>query len=178
MQSHDRKRKVEDTMANTQRLKYLGHSIVFQEVPNEISLAINISGCPYKCRGCHSSYLWEYKGRYVGDDIEALINEHDGITCVCFMGGDQNPQELNELIDYVRLRGLKVCLYTGNDDIPDGIHNLNYLKIGHYVEKYGGLDKPTTNQKFYVVHDDKDYFDITSLFRKERIINVKDSQES
>ena len=178
MQSHDRKRKVEDTMANTQRLKYLGHSIVFQEVPNEISLAINISGCPYKCRGCHSSYLWEYKGRYVSDDIEALINEHDGITCVCFMGGDQNPQELNELIDYVHLKGLKVCLYTGNDDIPDGIHNLNYLKIGRYVEKCGGLDKPTTNQKFYVVHDDKDYFDITSLFRKEQIINVKDNQES
>ena len=161
-------------MANTQRLKYLGHSIVFQEVPNEISLAINISGCPYKCRGCHSSYLWEYKGRYVSDDIEALINEHDGITCVCFMGGDQNPQELNELIDYVHLKGLKACLYTGRDDI----HNLNYLKIGHYVEKCGGLDKPTTNQKFYVVYDDKDYFDTTSLFRKEQIINVEDNQES
>jgi anaerobic ribonucleoside-triphosphate reductase activating protein len=122
--------------------------------------------------------LWEYKGRYIGDDIEALINEHDGITCDCFMGGDQNPQELNELIDCVHLKGLKVCLYTGRDDVPGEIHNLNYLKIGHYVEECGGLDKPTTNQKFYVVYDDKDYFDITSLFRKERIINVKDSQES
>lgn len=178
MQSHDRKRKVEDTMANTQRLKYLGHSIVFQEVPNEISLAINISGCPYKCRGCHSSYLWEYKGRYVGDDIEALINEHDGITCVCFMGGDQNPQELNELIDYVHLKGLKVCLYTGKDDIPDDIHNLNYLKIGHYSKELGGLDKSTTNQRFYIVHNDKEYSDMTIMFRKEMQNVIKDNKES
>lgn len=152
---------------NTKPLKYLGHSIVFQEVPNEISLAINISGCPYKCKGCHSPYLWEYKGRYISEDIEALINRHDGITCVCFMGGEQNPKELNELIDYVHSRGLKVCLYTGSDTIPNNIYNLNYLKIGHYSEEHGGLDKPTTNQKFFIVHDDKEYFDMTILFRKE-----------
>lgn len=154
-------------MASTQKLKYLGHSIVFQEVPNEISLAINISGCPYKCKGCHSSYLWKYKGRYVSDDIEVLINEHDGITCVCFMGGDQNPQELNKLIDYVHSRGLKVCLYTGRDNIPNDIYNLNYLKIGHYSEELGGLDKPTTNQKFYVVNNDEEYYDMTLLFRRD-----------
>ena len=152
---------------NTKSLKYLGHSIVFQEVPNEISLAINISGCPYKCKGCHSPYLWEYEGRYISEDIEALINSHDGITCVCFMGGEQNPKELNELINYVHSRGLKVCLYTGSDTIPNNIYNLNYLKIGHYSEEHGGLDKPTTNQKFFIVHNDKEYFDMTILFRKE-----------
>lgn len=165
-------------MANIQRLKYLGHSIVFQEVPNEISLAINISGCPYKCRGCHSSYLWEYEGRYIGDDIEALINKHDGITCVCFMGGDQNPQELNRLIDYVHLRGLKVCLYTGSDNIPKDIFHLDYLKTGHYSEKLGGLDKSTTNQRFYIVHNDEEYFDMTIMFRKEMQNVIKDNQES
>lgn len=155
-------------MANTnpKPLKYLGHSIVFQEVPTELSLAINISDCPYKCKGCHSTYLWEYKGRYISEDIEALINQHDGITCVCFMGGDQNPKELNELIDYIHSRGLKVCLYTGSDTIPDNIYNLNYLKIGHYSEKLGGLDKPTTNQRFYMVYNNSEYFDMTILFRK------------
>lgn len=155
-------------MANTnpKPLKYLGHSIVFQEVPTELSLAINISDCPYKCKGCHSTYLWEYKGRYISEDIEALINQHDGITCVCFMGGDQNPKELNELIDYIHSRGLKVCLYTGSDTIPDNIYNLDYLKIGHYSEKLGGLDKPTTNQRFYMVYNNSEYFDMTILFRK------------
>ena len=83
------------------------------------------------------------------------------------MGGDQNPQELNKIIDYIHSRGLKVCLYTGTDSIPKDIFHLDYLKIGHYSEKLGGLDKSTTNQKFYVVHDDKEYFDMTIMFRKE-----------
>lgn len=160
-------------MADMQRLKYLGNAVVFQEVPNEISLAINISGCPYKCRGCHSSYLWEYKGRFISEDIEKLIVAHDGITCVCFMGGDQNPRELNKLIDYIHSKNLKVCLYTGSDTIPQNVQNLDYLKIGHYSETLGGLDKPTTNQKFYRVLNNKTYIDETSLFRKEEYDGIK-----
>lgn len=156
-----------NTTASTNKLKYLGRSIVFEEVPTEISLCINISGCPYKCKGCHSPYLWEYKGRYISDDIEALLERYDGITCVCFMGGEQNPQELNFLIDYIHSKKIKVCLYTGSDTIPENIYGLDYLKIGHYDEKLGGLDKPATNQRFYIVHNDKEYFDMTILFRKE-----------
>jgi anaerobic ribonucleoside-triphosphate reductase activating protein len=158
-------------MANTQRLKYLGHSIVFQEVPNEISLAINISGCPYKCRGCHSSYLWEYKGRYVGDDIEALINEHDGITCVCFMGGDQNQKELTDLLINIHKHRLKAALYTGCNFMSD-LHirvlgNLDYCKIGHYDANRGGLDNPNTNQRM-LAWDWKNgkWNDITYKFQK------------
>ena len=40
-------------------LKYVNCDIVFQEVPNEVALAINISGCPCHCPGCHSPYLWQ-----------------------------------------------------------------------------------------------------------------------
>ena len=58
------------------KLKYLGYSIVFQEVPNEVSLAVNISGCPHKCEGCHSKYLWEYDGNYISDDIDNLIKKY------------------------------------------------------------------------------------------------------
>ena len=31
---------------------------------------------------------------------------------------------------------------------------INYIKLGHYDEKYGGLDKETTNQRFYFVDTD------------------------
>ena len=153
------------------RLKYLGHSIVFQEVPDEISLAINISGCPYKCRGCHSSYLWEYKGRYISDDLEELIKQTDGITCVCFMGGDQNRQELKSLIDIVHFHNLKCCLYTGSDifsteDIID--LQLDYVKVGGYIEEFGGLHSKNTNQKFFKVSDNK-IEDITYRFQRRDI---------
>ena len=135
------------------KLKYLGYSIVFQEVPNEVSLAINISGCPYRCRGCHSEYLWEYKGNYLCDDIYALIKQYDGlITCVCFMGGDQNPSDLLNCFHIVKQFGLKICLYSGNDNmdlLKDISNHCDYVKIGHYDEDLGGLDSSATNQKFY-----------------------------
>lgn len=144
------------------RLKYMGYSIVTQEVPNEVSLAINISGCPYKCRGCHSEYLWAYEGEYISDDIDRLLNEYgDLITCVCFMGGDQNENELIKLIQKVKKRGLKTCLYTGSEleDVANEIvSSLDYIKTGRYIEKYGGLDSEETNQRMYDLKKHKEIF--------------------
>lgn len=155
-------------MVHTQRLKYLGYAIVLQEVPDEISLAINISGCPHKCEGCHSQYLWEYKGFYVSDNLPALIEKYAGyITCVCFMGGDQNMGELIELCNYVHSCGLKCCLYSGLDDFPVGLSNFDYVKIGRYNNNLGGLDKPTTNQRMYKKESNSSYIDITYKFKKE-----------
>ena len=39
-------------------LKYVNTDIVFQEIPDEVTLAVNISNCPCRCPGCHSQYLW------------------------------------------------------------------------------------------------------------------------
>ena len=134
------------------KLKYLGYSIVFQEVPDEVTLAINISGCPHKCEGCHSKYLWEYEGNYISDDLVKLIEKYKGlITCVCFMGGDQNQKELTNLLILVHKSGLKTALYTGVDFMSDlnirVLGNLDYCKIGHYDSNCGGLDNLNTNQK-------------------------------
>ena len=38
-------------------LKYTTYDIVFQEFPDEVTLAVNLSLCPNGCPGCHSSYL-------------------------------------------------------------------------------------------------------------------------
>ena len=38
-------------------LKYVNYDIVFQEFPDEVTLAINLSLCPNGCPGCHSAYL-------------------------------------------------------------------------------------------------------------------------
>lgn len=141
-------------------LKYIGYAIVFQEVPNEIALAINISGCPHACEGCHSEYLWEYDGEYLKDNIDSLMYKYcDYITCVCFMGGDQNINELYELCKHVKsVYSLKTCIYSGldsidvfNDFIKDRM--VDYLKIGSYKKELGGLDSETTNQRIYIVDD-------------------------
>ena len=152
------------------KLKYIGYSIVFQEVPNEVTLAINISGCPHKCEGCHSKYLWEYEGNYISDDFKSLIQKYDGlITCVCFMGGEQNPCELIDLLDTVHQHGLKTALYTGQDSLQHiafrVLCNLDYCKIGHYDKTVGGLSNKNTNQRMLLwdMQDGK-WKDITYKF--------------
>lgn len=151
-------------------LRFLGTDIVFQEVPDEITLAINISGCPYKCRGCHSSYLWEYRGILLKPALPQLLKKYRSyITCVCFMGGDQNMDELENLLLYVKSSGLRTCLYSGAETakaFKNLLLILDYLKIGPYKEDRGGLNDPDTNQSFYIVND-CDLIDITHKFRKK-----------
>ena len=144
-------------------LKYQGYSIVFQEVPDEVSLAINISGCPYKCRGCHSKYLWDYKGNDLVKDFDDLLSKYDGlITCACFMGGDQNSQDLIKCLEKAKQYTLKTCLYTGADAIGDVdsqiVECLDYIKVGKYIEDLGGLDSPTTNQRMYDLSNGTEIF--------------------
>lgn len=146
-------------------LKYQGYTIAFQEVPNEVSLVFNVGDCPYECRGCHSPELRDYAGRDLADDFDIVIHHYlPHITAVCFMGGDQNSEELSELCEKAHFYGLRTCLYTGTDRIEDvKVTGLDYLKVGHYDEKLGGLKSITTNQRFYQ-RGDLGWFDVTELF--------------
>lgn len=159
-----------------QLLRYANYSITFQEVPNEVSLVLNITGCTHHCDGCHSDYLAQDFGNYVDDDLPALLDRYKGmITCVCFMGGDQAIDNLREWLERIKEEyDLKTCVYSGTDDIDtfdNCLDYLDYLKIGPYRKELGGLDNPNTNQKFYIVVKDEDteinLFDITLAFIKK-----------
>ena len=79
-------------------LKYVDTLVSFQEIPDEISLCINISNCPCHCEGCHSSYLAEDIGRILTiGPLFNLIEDNKGISCVSFMGGDSDPERINGL---------------------------------------------------------------------------------
>lgn len=150
-------------------LKFYNDMVVFEEVPDEITLAINITNCPCHCEGCHSKFLWEDTGLYLTTTgIDGLIKANDGITCVCFMGGDREPEEVNKLASYVKTHyGLKTAWYSGYDTLSNKIDlkNFDYVKIGRYDKDLGGLDKETTNQIFYKVHDDQTLENITHRFK-------------
>ena len=74
-------------------LKYVDAVVTFSEIPDEITLCLNISNCPCKCPGCHSKYLWED----IGDKLtktaiqDLMTSNRGGITCICFMGGEAPP---------------------------------------------------------------------------------------
>ena len=138
-------------------MKYTDTQIGFQEFPDEISLLINISNCPFHCPGCHSPELWKDIGiELTFDELNKLIQSNKGITCVGFMGG--NLKEINFLAEYVKNINpvLKVGWYTGG--IVEGnefikLEFLDYIKSGPYIKELGGLNYPSTNQRFYkIVH--------------------------
>lgn len=153
-------------------LRFSGHDIVFQEVPGEVSLAINVTGCPRRCPGCHSEYLQKYFGDLLLESIGDLLDKYEGmITCVCFFGGDQNLNEIKAALKTVKLRSMKTCLYTGADDIndlSDLLSNLDFLKTGAYMSGLGGLSAPSTNQRFYAI-DGGELVDKTYLFWRKTI---------
>ena len=83
------------------------------------------------------------------DTLSALLTDHIGVSCVCFMGGDQAPDQINTLAQWVKDNtDVRTAWYSGADEISPAVNlsNLDYLKIGHYSEKSGPLNSPTTNQ--------------------------------
>ena len=136
-------------------LKYVNTGIVFQEIPDEVTLAINISNCPCHCPGCHSHYLWEDIGLPLDiDAIEAFVSKYQSeITCIAFMGGDADPKGVNMLAQYIHEEHpqLKVAWYSGRLRIPPIVQkdDFDYIKIGPYIKHLGPLKEPTTNQRLY-----------------------------
>lgn len=155
-------------------LKYANYDIVFQEIPDEVTLAINISNCPNRCEGCHSPYLWKDVGKCLDvDELEALVKSYkSSITCVCFMGGDAAPDEVSRLATQIKQRynDLRVGWYSGRNELPQNVAStpFDYIKIGRYDARYGPLDSPTTNQRMMKKLADGRVKDITEHFRKNK----------
>ena len=151
-------------------LKYVNTDIVFQEIPDEVTLAINISNCPCHCPGCHSHYLWEDIGLPLDTDaIDDFVRKFaTDITCLAFMGGDADPKGVNLLAQYIHEEYpmLKVAWYSGRLRIPSMVckTDFDYVKVGPYIRHLGPLSKPTTNQRLYRQNDDGTFDDITARF--------------
>ena len=137
------------------KLKCYSYDIVCQEIPDEVTLAVNISCCPNRCPGCHSPWLWEDAGRPLDEAlIEELMESYgSAITCFCFMGGDAAPEEIERMARWIHERWpqIRTGWYSGKDTLPDGFDSsvLDYLKLGPYIAELGGLKSPQTNQKFF-----------------------------
>ena len=161
-------------------LKYVDTKVTFSEVPDEISLCINISNCSCHCKNCHSPYLAEdigepliYKDTHNNrtvincNPLSELIEANKGITCVCLMGGDSNPEYINILGKTIKCHKLKSAWYSGRQELSKDINLefFDFIKLGPYIEELGPLNSKTTNQRFYKVNE-KELIDITNLFWK------------
>lgn len=149
---------------------YSSVQVVFQEVPNEISLAISISGCQLKCSGCHSAFTWDdtYGKPLTFEILSELINKYRGyITCLIFYGGEWELDTLTSFLNVAISHDLKTCLYTGLEISNFELHflkSLSYIKTGRYNQQLGGLNSIKTNQKFYKLSSGNIIEDLTTSF--------------
>ena len=154
-------------------LKYHNFDIVCQEIPDELTLAINITCCPIRCEGCHSKWLWKDVGTIlnVAELRDMLKCYGDVITCVCFMGGDQAPKEVEDLAKFLSRNypSLRRAWYSGREEIPDGVDatTYDYIKLGPDRAYLGGLDNPDTNQCIYHVEKNGKMTDITYKMQRK-----------
>ena len=149
-------------------LKFKDSYIVFEEIPDRVSLAVNITNCQNNCVGCHSPELRLNNGEELTEGIiDKLIKENYGIDCFLFMGEGKDRGRLLELAKYIKHNyDLKVAIYSGRNNVESDFYEVfDYIKIGEYKEEFGPLNKKTTNQRLYEVGADG-IKDITYKFWK------------
>ncbi|MBR5906410.1 MAG: 4Fe-4S cluster-binding domain-containing protein [Bacteroidales bacterium] len=148
-------------------LKYVPEltDTVIEEIPDRVTLAIEISNCRGNCPGCHSPFLKDDIGEELTPAvIDKLIKDNYGINCFLFLGEGRDSEMLLALARYIRntYPALEIAVYSGRDKVEDEFFDeFDFVKTGPYIEALGPLNKRTTNQRLY--YHGKD---ITSRFWK------------
>jgi len=152
-------------------LKYAETLITFTEVPDEITLCLNITNCPCHCQDCFEPWLANDYGTPINIvSLCKLIDANPHISCLCFMGGDRDHDQIRLLSIAIKNKypKLKTAMYSGSKEFDKTLASvLDYYKVGPYIPSAGPLNKKTTNQKFYKKNN-KDWIDITYRFQIEK----------
>ncbi len=92
-------------------LKYVPEltDIVIEEIPDRVTLAVEISNCRGNCLGCHSPFLKKDIGEELTPQIiDSLIADNFGVTCFLFLGEGKDTDALlkrgGRVLRVVRLR--------------------------------------------------------------------------
>lgn len=150
-------------------------SVVMEEIPDMVTLAVDISNCTGLCEGCHSPFLRKDVGvELTPAVIDKLLADNFGVNCFLFLGEGNDREALMSVASYIRTAypAVSLAIYSGRENVEDDIYALfDYVKVGPYRPDCGPLNAPTTNQRLYRVshHDDMGQCrftlqDITSRF--------------
>lgn len=144
--------------------------IVLEEIPDRVTLAVEISNCQGSCLGCHSPFLRKDVGEELTESkIDALIADNFGIVCFLFLGEGNDLKTLLRLANHIKQNHptIELALYSGRTEVEAQIWDLfDFVKIGPYIAEFGPLNERTTNQRLYYHKED-----ITHRFWRKEIDN-------
>ena len=130
-------------------------SVVLEEIPDRVSLAVDISNCRGDCVGCHSPFLKLDIGEELTTGIiDALIADNFGVNCFLFLGEGRDPEALLALARHIRGAhpDMEIALYSGREEVEPAIWDaFDYVKVGPYRPECGPLNERSTNQRLYHV---------------------------
>lgn len=156
----------------TTKLPIHTKGVTFTEIPNQMVAFFEVGNCTMKCRGCHSQHLWGDKdAHYMGvEDFLEYANK-EMVQGILLMGGYTNGIAKDEVLENI-IKPLSehypIGMYHGGDSLDlKYAQPLEWLKVGSYIEHKGGLDKPTTNQRFYKRDASGQLVDATEVFQKK-----------
>lgn len=126
-------------------------SVVMEEIPDRVTLAVDISNCRGNCIGCHSPFLKEDIGEPLTEEvISSLVRDNFGVDCFLFLGEGRDMETLIRMAGHVRSLGLVPALYSGRAEVEEALWAaFDYVKVGPYIPECGPLNQPTTNQRLY-----------------------------
>lgn len=142
-------------------IKYVDKTIVFEEIPDRVTLAFSISNCQNKCKGCHSAFLRKDIGNILNEEV--ILKEFDKdfkrCNCVLFLGEGNDIDGLIKLNDFIKENyNIETAIYSGRDSVEDYFfEHFDFVKIGSYQADKGGLNKETTNQRLFYKKEDITY---------------------
>ena len=141
--------------------------VVLEEIPDRVTLAVEISNCRGNCIGCHSPFLKKDLGdELTAEAVEKLLKTNFGVNCFLFLGEGNDPEALKAIAYYLRSSHpeLELALYSGRESVEDELFEIfDFVKVGPYIKEFGPLNEKTTNQRLYYHRAD-----ITSSFWRKK----------
>jgi anaerobic ribonucleoside-triphosphate reductase activating protein len=136
-------------------IKYIPEltDIVLEEIPDRVTMAVEISNCRGSCIGCHSPFLKQDIGvELTPDAVDRLIADNFGVNCFLLLGEGKDPEALLRIAEHLRVHhpDLERAVYSGRPEVEPEIYAaFDYVKVGPYVAELGPLNERTTNQRLY-----------------------------